>query len=121
MRVSSYNCKYFSTSKFVVDKILDNCDILFLCEHWLCKEEDYLIKSRYPNHNLYFQSDMDLALSDKKKDEVLEVKNLIEKISMTEINSKSDTIKLIDEIHDTLPSILLKSACSSEKIKAKTE
>ncbi|CAF1125580.1 unnamed protein product, partial [Brachionus calyciflorus] len=61
------NSNNFEIQNTQGDKILDNCDILFLCEHWLYKEEDFLIKSRYPNHNLYFQSDMDLALSDKKK------------------------------------------------------
>ncbi|RNA25524.1 RNA-directed DNA polymerase from mobile element jockey-like [Brachionus plicatilis] len=41
--------------------------MLFLCEHWLYPAEDYLIKDRYPNHNLFFQSDMDSTILKKSE------------------------------------------------------
>ena len=83
------------------------CEILLEKSDW---EEKKILKNF---QNFDWKDDMFI---DRYKLLISEnVKNLIDKISMKEINSKSDTIKLIDEIHDTLPRILLKSARSSEK------
>ena len=61
MRITSFNCQNFKSNRVLIDKIVQNFDVIFLCEHWLNSEEYYLLTERYTNHNLFFQSDMEVS------------------------------------------------------------
>ncbi|CAF0915666.1 unnamed protein product [Brachionus calyciflorus] len=49
----------------MVKKLADEADVLFICEHWLCPNEDYIINKNFNQHNYYFKSDMECGVVKK--------------------------------------------------------
>lgn len=67
MKIVIFNCQNFKSNIVIIEKIVNSCDLIFLIEHWLNSEEHYLLTERYPNHNIFFQSDMDVTKFEKNR------------------------------------------------------
>lgn len=65
----SYNCHNIKASFLVLQKLIQNNDILFVVEHWLAEEEEFIINEICGNvHQKIFQSDY--SLSNKKRSSI---------------------------------------------------
>ena len=50
--IQSYNCKGLKSSYVTIDSdMLSNCDLLFICEHWLTAYEVLAFKNRFNESN----------------------------------------------------------------------
>ncbi len=65
MNIVSYNCKNAKANRLMLEHLINNNDIIFLIEHWLRPDEQYIINDLISEHRAIFKSDMQ-AISSKK-------------------------------------------------------
>jgi hypothetical protein len=59
LKVCSINTHGILGNLLYVQNLINNYDVIFICEHWLRKNEKYLLNSLTQTHDLFFHSSID--------------------------------------------------------------
>ena len=108
MKLASYNCKNIKTNQLMVQKLLDEFDIVFLTEHWLKPNEQSIINNLSSNFRVIFHSDMAPVAPNNALHRVGRpfggicwlIKNDIEVLSFERFNSATSMIKIRVGLND---------------------
>lgn len=56
LTICTFNVYGARGNAIYIKKLIDCHDIIYLCEHWLLHQEEYVLKDLCSNHNMYFQA-----------------------------------------------------------------
>lgn len=64
-KIVSYNCQNFKANKLMIERLINEYDICFLIEHWLDKNEKYLLNDFKSTHHILFHAHYDKTVNKK--------------------------------------------------------